>query len=58
MTGCDVPRYIQPLCLPTGRYSQETFTHTLPMALGWGTTYYDGHEVSTNKLAGEIFHFT
>ena len=48
-----MPRYIQPLCLPTGRYSQETFTHTLPMALGWGTTYYDGHEVSTNKRARE-----
>ena len=38
-------QYIQPICLPTGRYAHETFTHTLPMALGWGTTYYDGHEV-------------
>ena len=34
------------MCLPTGRYSQESFTHTLPMALGWGTTYYDGEEVN------------
>ena len=39
-------RYIQPICLPTGRYSNEEFTHTLPLALGWGTTYYDGEEVS------------
>ena len=38
-------RYIQPICLPTGRYAQEKFTHSLPMALGWGTTYYDGQEV-------------
>jgi len=38
-------QYIQPICLPTGRYSQEKFTHSLPMALGWGTTYYDGEEV-------------
>ena len=53
-----VPRYIQPLCLPTGRYSQETFTHTLPMALGWGTTYYDGHEVIASQTIrrGKIFH--
>merc|ERR1712088_720243 len=35
-------QYIQPICLPTGRYSKEDFTHTLPLALGWGTTYYDG----------------
>jgi len=38
-------QYIQPICLPTGRYAQEKFTHSLPMALGWGTTYYDGQEV-------------
>jgi len=38
-------QYIQPICLPTGRYSQERFTHSLPLALGWGTTYYDGEEV-------------
>ena len=38
-------QYIQPICLPTGRYSEEEFTHTLPLALGWGTTYYDGEEV-------------
>jgi len=38
-------QYIQPICLPTGRYSKEDFTHTLPLALGWGTTYYDGEEV-------------
>ena len=43
-------RYIQPICLPTGRYSEEEFTHTLPLALGWGTTYYDGEEVAAAWL--------
>ena len=47
---CCSCRYIQPICLPTGRYSKEDFTHTLPLALGWGTTYYDGEEVPASWL--------
>lgn len=43
-------RYIQPICLPLGHYVTEQFTNTLPIALGWGTTAYDGKEV--DKLRG------
>ena len=35
-------RYIQPLCLPVGKHSNQLFTNYLPLALGWGTTHYDG----------------
>jgi len=38
-------QYIQPICLPTGHFSDQLFTNQLPTALGWGTTYYDGQEV-------------
>ncbi|XP_023344466.1 uncharacterized protein LOC111713755 [Eurytemora carolleeae] len=37
--------YIQPLCLPVGKHSNQLFTNYLPLALGWGTTHYDGEEV-------------
>ncbi len=38
-------RYIQPICLPLGPNLDRDFMGTLPVALGWGTTYYGGEEV-------------
>ena len=39
-------RYIQPICLPSGPLLTVDYTGSLPVVLGWGTTYYGGEEVS------------
>ena len=39
-------RYIQPICLPSGGLINRDFTGSLPVVLGWGTTYYGGEEVN------------
>ncbi len=42
--------YVQPVCLPGGDLLAKDYTGSLPVVLGWGTTYYGGQEVS--KLRG------
>lgn len=39
-------RHIQPICLPLGSNLKRDYVGTLPVALGWGTTYYGGEEVA------------
>ncbi|TRY69152.1 hypothetical protein TCAL_02181 [Tigriopus californicus] len=47
----DFSAHIQPICLPlSDRQRTKTFVNELPVALGWGTTYYGGEEVT--KLRG------
>ena len=40
------PRYIQPICLPTGNMTSRDLTGSYVSALGWGSTHYGGDEVS------------
>ena len=38
--------HFQPICLPLGSNLKRDYVGTLPVALGWGTTYYGGEEVA------------
>ena len=37
--------FFQPICLPVGHNLHKSFVGSIPVALGWGTTYYGGDEV-------------
>ncbi|KAG8229092.1 hypothetical protein J437_LFUL009561 [Ladona fulva] len=42
-------RYIAPICLPSERSRDETFTGQRPTVVGWGTTYYGGKESTVQR---------